>query len=318
MPLIIRHLAAAVLPLSATAAGILAVGIAVQLPRGPSAVAALPAVVSPLEPVPGVVAHLPPGTRRAPLPVIISPSVFQATPVAAAAGSPSSVSTAPTRAGRSGTPASASQFPSLPRTGREPSPAEEAAPLTPPVVPAPTTATPVVVQPEESAGSGTTAGRLTTVARVPTAPVTALKSAKHAGKRAEHAAKKAADKGEPRGQAQKDKAHPDGQGTQQGEQPQTDKSQTDKSQKDKGEKDKSQKNKPQKDKGQKNAAKTGSNAANAGNDPAELPGDGTDAGTTDDGSGGTPPEDQGHGDQGHGDHGDHGQGNGKDKEKHGS
>ena len=36
MPLIFRHLAAAVLPLSATAAGILAVGIAVQLPRGPA------------------------------------------------------------------------------------------------------------------------------------------------------------------------------------------------------------------------------------------------------------------------------------------
>ncbi len=38
MPLIFRHLAAAVLPLSATAAGILAVGIAVQLPRGPAPV----------------------------------------------------------------------------------------------------------------------------------------------------------------------------------------------------------------------------------------------------------------------------------------
>ena len=50
MPLIFRHLAAAVLPLSATAAGILAVGIAVQLPRGPSPVISAPPVVSPLEP----------------------------------------------------------------------------------------------------------------------------------------------------------------------------------------------------------------------------------------------------------------------------
>ena len=53
MPLILRHFAAAVLPLSATAAGILAVGIAVELPRGPSPFVAAPPVVSPLEPSPG-------------------------------------------------------------------------------------------------------------------------------------------------------------------------------------------------------------------------------------------------------------------------
>ena len=82
MPLILRHLAAAVLPLSATAAGILAVGIAVQLPRAPSPVAALPPVVSPLEPVPGVVAQLPPGTRRAPALVIVQRSVSPTTPSA--------------------------------------------------------------------------------------------------------------------------------------------------------------------------------------------------------------------------------------------
>ena len=65
MPLIIRHLAAAVLPLSATAAGILAVGIAVQLPEAPSTVAASPPMVRPLEPVPGVVARLS-AARRSP------------------------------------------------------------------------------------------------------------------------------------------------------------------------------------------------------------------------------------------------------------
>ena len=63
MPLIFRHLAAAVLPLSATAAGILAVGTAVQLPRGPAPVISAPSVISPLEPAPGVVARLPPVVR---------------------------------------------------------------------------------------------------------------------------------------------------------------------------------------------------------------------------------------------------------------
>ena len=88
MPLIIRHLAAAVLPLSATAAGILAVGIAVQLPDAPSTVAASPPMVRPLEPVPGVVAQLSAARTRTSARAIVRRSLPPATSAGSSAGTP--------------------------------------------------------------------------------------------------------------------------------------------------------------------------------------------------------------------------------------
>jgi hypothetical protein len=72
--LLLRHLAAAVLPLASTVAGIVAVGIAVQLPSGPPAGVEVPRVQAPVgpgRPVAGTVVRSPhavPSPRRRDLP----------------------------------------------------------------------------------------------------------------------------------------------------------------------------------------------------------------------------------------------------------
>ena len=56
VPLLFRHLAAAFLPLAAVAAGVLAVGLAVQVPTGPSSAVGVPSVMLPGQPAPEVLA----------------------------------------------------------------------------------------------------------------------------------------------------------------------------------------------------------------------------------------------------------------------
>jgi hypothetical protein len=68
MPLLLRHLAAAVLPLASAAAGIVAVGIAVQLPSGPPAHVSVPLVQAPVSPEQAVRSGLRPTARPEPPP----------------------------------------------------------------------------------------------------------------------------------------------------------------------------------------------------------------------------------------------------------
>ena len=191
MPLIFRHLAAAVLPLSATTAGILAVGIAEQLPRGPSAIAATPAIVKPLEPVPGVVANLPRGARRATVQPVDRRSAA-GTGFSFEAASPPSTSTGPATP-----PTTTSQAPSLPRSSRKPLPSEPAAPLTPPVAPVTTTgdvvATPQATPSRHSATvRGFGALSEATTAALTRGPKAAEKRAEQAARQAEKDSKKQA------------------------------------------------------------------------------------------------------------------------------
>lgn len=206
MPQIFRHLAAAVLPLSATAAGILAVGIAVQLPRGPSAIVSAPPVVSPLEPTPAVVAHLPSTTKRPVPPTVARQSALttQSSGVVTTATSQSSAPSAPAAAPPTEPTTSSTQQPSLPRSTRKPRVAEEAAALTPPVAVQPT-ATLVAMQKSTTPTKPAAAPsrRLASLAGVTqTSSAAGAPGAKEADKCAEKAAKKAA------GQARKDAKKP--------------------------------------------------------------------------------------------------------------
>jgi hypothetical protein len=94
MPSLLRHLAAAMLPLASTAAGIVAVGIAVQLSTGPPDRVAVPLVQTPAGPRAPVLSRVlpvqpvaPPTPRKA-LPVVAPRPAFVATTRTVAATPP--------------------------------------------------------------------------------------------------------------------------------------------------------------------------------------------------------------------------------------
>ena len=151
--MLFRHLAAAVLPLAATAAGVLAVGLAVQMPRGPSSAVAVPGVVLPGQPAAEVVAS--PARKPGHEGSRVAPSVARiSSPPPAAVGQPTADHAPSPIAPKHATVSIGRVRPSLPRPATKPVPAEEAAPLTPPVAattpstqapaPAPTTETATV------------------------------------------------------------------------------------------------------------------------------------------------------------------------------
>jgi len=133
MPLLLRHLAAAVLPLAAATAGVVAVGIAVHLPAGLLGHVSVQAVVPPVGAAASVVARVGPGRERRPARPTPPPSPTRA-PLAARAPF--------TRVAGSITvaaPAAVGATPEPPEPSpQRPLPPDEAAPLMPPVAPPPT------------------------------------------------------------------------------------------------------------------------------------------------------------------------------------
>ena len=127
MPLFLRHLAAVLLPLASTTAGIVAVGVALHVPVGPPGRVAVPAAELPVGTVEPVVARPVPRPPPKPNPRAVVPQP-RSTPVRAQGGTRAP----PPRLG--GAPAAVAAVSSGParRSGR-PLPPDEAAPLTPPV-----------------------------------------------------------------------------------------------------------------------------------------------------------------------------------------
>src|SRR4051812_41399493 len=147
MPRIIRHLAAALLPLAAVAAGALAVVLAVQLPARPAYDSAVPAVVVPGDAL-AVVASQPVRSKHAPGGAA-SVGAQGASPSAEASVNPVATASSSRTADNTPKPQPSAATPqsSFPRSAAKPPPSDEPAPMTPPVT---TPAAPPAAAPEAS------------------------------------------------------------------------------------------------------------------------------------------------------------------------
>src|SRR4051794_29622368 len=160
MPLL-RHLAATILPLASTAAGIVAVGVAVQFPAGPAERISVPNVASATAPRPAIVSRVAPAPPRVTVRLPTRSVVRASRPFVVVTPGPAAVPAAV-----------ADESASFPVSNRNPLlPEDEAAPLTPPVAPEPPAETAPATAPVEAEPS--------TVARVTTLAVAISKPKQH-------------------------------------------------------------------------------------------------------------------------------------------